>query len=85
MRRGSIIGGMLAFAAMAGVSMAQTNAIQPDTQVVNETAVNRVRKAVAAGTLAQYRKGKNAPTKRVMKRNRLHVRRRVRRKHRRAA
>lgn len=59
-----------------------TEAVAP----VNETAKKRVRRQVAAGRIdPRWPKSKNSPTKRRLKRNRLHVSRRTKRKHRRAA
>ena len=45
---------------------------------------DKARRALASAP-ARYRRSKNAPTKRKLKANRLHVSRRVRRKHRRRA
>jgi hypothetical protein len=84
MKRTYGLAAALAFAAISSASASGQTIVIADAPV-NEAAAKRVKKRVAAGSLAKFRRSKNPPTKRKLKSNRLHISRQVRRKHRRAA
>lgn len=79
----------LAGAAMMGVVMslpassAIHHAIAPDMGGRTGVSVRRAKRALASAP-ARYRRSRNAPHRRGLRANRLHVSRRVRRRHRRA-
>lgn len=81
--------GIFPFAAImaAGAIMASagySSGLAPATEVVNVSRQVRRRRQLAAGTISRYAASKNPPHRRRLKRNRLHVSRRARLRHRRA-
>lgn len=69
---------------MAALGVGHHVALTPATVVVNESKQKRQRRLLHDGVESHpYPKSKNPPPKRKLKRNRLHLSRRVRRKHRR--
>jgi hypothetical protein len=78
------LGGMLALACAPAMAIAPGfEAIAPRAPKKQIKAAKRARMA-EAGAAPVYRRSKNAPPKRKLKANRLHVARRTRRRHRRA-
>lgn len=80
------------FGAIAAASMACIGAAAPardpavisNHDLVTVSAIKRRRHAVATGSLVRYGRSKNPQHRRGLRRNRLHLSRRVRRRHRRA-
>lgn len=87
MKRGALMT-MMAVAGIASMAVAPaaTHATVPtEQQAVEERAARKMRKAVAAGSLAPLRRSRGPQAKPKRRSNRLHTSKRARRKHRRAA
>lgn len=85
MRRSAIAAAMaLASLSAVAATAAPTQAVLPSEQHVTEKREKEMRRAVASGSLAKPRRSRGPQAKPKRKPNRLHVRKRARRKHRRA-